>query len=140
MTLTKRAFENIEGKGENAGNQHFLLFPLCFLSHQKQTALFEPYFSCRLQMLPVWTSLKFCCLVKSYLFTTQFRLLMTLKKKPFETIVGKGENAGNQHFLLFQQYFLPISKRVSVFKLHLFCSLQRLSVWTSLKMCRMVKS
>ena len=25
---------------------------------------------------------------------TQSRLLMTLKKKPFENIVGKGENAG----------------------------------------------
>ena len=25
-----RAFENIVGKGENAGNQHFLLFPQCF--------------------------------------------------------------------------------------------------------------
>ena len=25
------AFENIVGKGENAGNQHFLLFPRCFL-------------------------------------------------------------------------------------------------------------
>ena len=23
------------------------------------------------------------------------------KKKPFENIMGKGENAGNQHFLLF---------------------------------------
>ena len=34
------------------------------------------------------------------LFTTQSRLL-TLKKKPFENIVGKGENAGNQDFLLF---------------------------------------
>ena len=27
----QEAFENIEGKGENAGNQHFLLFPQCFL-------------------------------------------------------------------------------------------------------------
>ena len=26
---------------------------------------------------------------------------------PFENIVGKGENAGNKHFLLFQQCFLP---------------------------------
>ena len=26
----KRASENIMGKGENAGNQHFLLFPQCF--------------------------------------------------------------------------------------------------------------
>ena len=27
---------------------------------------------------------------------------------PFENIVGKGENAGYQHFLLFPQYFLPL--------------------------------
>ena len=31
----------------------------------------------------------------------------TLVKMPFENIVGKGENAGNQHFLLFPQRFLP---------------------------------
>ena len=37
----------------------------------------------------------------SKLFTTQFRFLTTLKKEPFENIMGKGENAGNQHFLLF---------------------------------------
>ena len=30
------AFENIVGKGENAGNQHFLLFPQCFLPFQTQ--------------------------------------------------------------------------------------------------------
>ena len=30
MALSKRPFENIEGKGENAGNQHFLFFPQCF--------------------------------------------------------------------------------------------------------------
>ena len=30
--------------------------------------------------------------------------------KPFENIVGKGENAGNQHFLLFPQCFLSIPK------------------------------
>ena len=28
MILGKEAFENIVGKGENAGNRHFLLFPL----------------------------------------------------------------------------------------------------------------
>ena len=27
MTLTKTPFENIVGKGENAGNLHFLVFP-----------------------------------------------------------------------------------------------------------------
>ena len=31
--MTKNVFERVEnmvGKGENAGNQHYLLFPLCF--------------------------------------------------------------------------------------------------------------
>ena len=31
------------------------------------------------------------------------------KKKPFENIVGKGENAGNQHFLLFPTMFSTLS-------------------------------
>ena len=39
-------------------------------------------------------------------FTTQSRLFTTLKKKPFENFEGNGENAGNQHFLLFPQCFL----------------------------------
>ena len=34
------SFENIVGKGENAGHQHFLLFPQCFLPNQKQKSLF----------------------------------------------------------------------------------------------------
>ena len=41
---------------------------------------------------------------------------MTLKKKPSENIVGKGENAGNQHFLLFPQCFLPFQKQISIFQ------------------------
>ena len=30
MTCVTDWVENIVGKGENAGNQHFLLFPQCF--------------------------------------------------------------------------------------------------------------
>ena len=30
LTTVQKAFGNILGKGENAGNQHFLLFPQCF--------------------------------------------------------------------------------------------------------------
>ena len=30
LKLTFGRIENIVGKGENAGNQHFLLFPQCF--------------------------------------------------------------------------------------------------------------
>ena len=36
----KESFENIMGKGENAGNQHFLLFPQCFLPFPKQISTF----------------------------------------------------------------------------------------------------
>ena len=38
------------------------------------------------------------------------RPLTTQRKKTFEKIVGKGENAGNQHFLLFQQCFSIFTK------------------------------
>ena len=36
--MEKKRFENIVGKGENAGNQHFPLFPPCFLSYQRKNA------------------------------------------------------------------------------------------------------
>ena len=36
MTLRKRPFENIVGKGDNVGNQDFRIFPKCFLSYQRQ--------------------------------------------------------------------------------------------------------
>ena len=58
----------------------------------------------------------------------------------FLTIVGKGENASDQHFLLFPPCFLPISTRISVFKLYLFCHLQMFSIWISLNFFRLVKS
>ena len=32
----KKPFENIDGKAENAGDQHFLLFPQCFQSYISQ--------------------------------------------------------------------------------------------------------
>ena len=38
--------------------------------------------------------------------------LTTLKKTPFENIVGKWENAGNQHFLIFPQCFNPSQKEL----------------------------
>ena len=55
-----------------------------------------------------------------------------LGKNRFENIVGKGENAGNKHFLLFPQCFLPIPKRICLLKIHIFCRLQMFSIWTSL--------
>ena len=69
---------------------------------------------------------------------TLSRLLTTLKHKAFENIAGKGENAGNQHFLLFLQCFIPVPNQISIFHLYLFCCLQILSIWTSLRFCRLV--
>ena len=33
-----------------------------------------------------------------------------------ENIVGKGENVGNQHFLLLQECFLPVPKQNAIFQ------------------------
>ena len=56
-------------------------------------------------MVSTWTSLKFCCVVKSELFIAQSRFLMTLSKKSFENIEGKEKNAGKQHLFLFPRCF-----------------------------------
>ena len=49
-----------------------------------------------------------------YPFTAQCQLLTTMRKKPFVNIVGKGENAGYQHFLLFLQCFLTYLRKISL--------------------------
>ena len=84
------------GKGEIALYEQFLLFPQCF-----QKACF-PGAS---QGVIVW------------------EWVNNPKIEAFENIVGKGENAGNFSVQ-------PIS----------FCSLQTLSIWTSLEICCLVKS
>ena len=63
MTLNKKTFENIVGKSGNAGNQHFLPFPH-FLPFLSLISIFESHLFCSVQMLSIWTGLKFCCLVK----------------------------------------------------------------------------
>ena len=40
---------------------------------------------------------------------------MTLIKKPFENTVGKGKDAGDQHFVLSHYVFNPI-KKISIFE------------------------
>ena len=54
----------------------------------------------------------------SKLFTKQWWLFMTLYKKPFENIVGKGQNASYKHYLLFLQSFLPFLWKISTFEFH----------------------
>ena len=46
--------------------------------------------------------------------TAYCQLLTTFEKMHFENIVAKGENADNQHFLLFPQCFLPYQREIVV--------------------------
>ena len=64
--------------------------------------------------------------------TTLSHVLIQPRNKALENMVGKGENPGKQHFLLFQQYFLPFPDQISTFQSHLFCRLQILLIWTGL--------
>ena len=64
MTLKKKAFENTVGRRENAGNQHFLLFPQCFLLYQREKSSLKQLLLCHLQMLSIWSHPKICCLGK----------------------------------------------------------------------------
>ena len=100
MSLGWKAFENSVGKGENVGNQLFLFLSQCLLYFPKRISILELHLLCHLEVLK--------------LFTAESRLLMTLKKKPFDNIVGKGENAGKQRFLLFPLCFLPFQKQISI--------------------------
>ena len=64
----------------------------------------------------------------SRLFTTQSRLLTTPKKQPLKNTEGKGENAGNQHFLLLPQCFLlNLSEKLSFYQC---LSSKMLSIWS----------
>ena len=40
--MEKEIFKNTEGKRENAGYQHFLLLPQCFLHFQSQCTTSQP--------------------------------------------------------------------------------------------------
>ena len=55
-----------------------------------------------------------------------------------ENIVRKGESACNKRFLFFSQCFLPYMALIFHFKCTLQCRLQFVSIWTSLKFCRLV--
>ena len=66
------------GKGETAGNQHFFLFPQCFLTLPNQFSILHPHFFSCLQMLSIWTILRLCCLVKSYGW---IKILQTIVEK-----------------------------------------------------------
>ena len=89
--------ENNVVKGENAGLPVFSPFPTMF----SKVVFFR--------VAKSWD-----CVVKSLPFTKQLRILTTQEMQSFENIVGKGENAGNQHF------YAPASKDWGHFVLPLY--------------------
>ena len=109
-----RVFSNFElyGKGLNEDqNELFHLFPQSFLCNLYLKTLHNSHISVvvcsffELGTVSIW-----CMREIDLIFTTQSQLLTTLTKKPFRNIVGKGENAGNQHFLLFHNVFYRFHK------------------------------
>ena len=83
-----------------------------------------------------WIKTRLSTLIFQY-HSTLYQTIPTFHDRGEEAIwkhrEKKGKNAGNQHFLLFRQCFLPFPKQISFFGLHLFCHLQMLGIWTSLK-------
>ena len=58
MILGNKLSYNIVGKGENAGDQHFLLSPQCFLTFQR-----HPNY--QMQMLSTWKIKEICPLMRN---------------------------------------------------------------------------
>ena len=110
----KKPFEHIVGKGENADNQHFLLFQQCFLPYQRKNALLA---ALRLSSASTFNLDRSKTLLsgKELTFYHTIPTFNDPEKEAFRKHLGKGENVGNQHFLLFPHCFLPIPKRISVF-------------------------
>ena len=82
--------ENILGTEENAGYQHFLLFPKCFQKLYSSGSLKVEIVLERVNPLPNKSLFLHVC--NTYLLET----------------LGKGEVARNEQFLLFPQCFLPL--------------------------------
>ena len=57
MSPTRSPLSHPGGARENVGNQHFFLFPQCFLSFQGHFFSFGPPLICRMPVLSFWTGL-----------------------------------------------------------------------------------
>ena len=96
MICVSGLVENIVGKGENAGHQHFLFFPQCFL----KASLSRSFNSLPNGKILNVTKLK--AFADNKLNIAKMKIFLFDR---VENAVAKGENAGYQHFLLFPQCF-----------------------------------
>ena len=101
--------ENTVGKGEIARYEQFLLFPQCFQKASfpgasKGVTVWEWVNSLPNDKILDWPKLKAFAHDKMNV-TEKFELVL----ERVQNIVGKGENAGYLHFLLFPQCFQKAS-------------------------------
>ena len=122
-----RRVENTVGKTKLLFMNNFSFFHSVFSRRVLQTHENKGLFG---KGLTLYLVVQTCNDLDSQLFTTQSRLLMTQMEEAFENILGKGEIAGNQYFLLFPKCYLSFQKQISISKLHLFYCLQKLLIWT----------
>ena len=109
LKLVLGRIENVLGKGENAGYQHFLLFPKCFQKAFFLRVVKSPHY----HMMPCARACMRAC-VCVYI----------------KNIVRKGEIACNKQFLLFSKCFLPYMALIFHSKCTLKYRLQFVSIWT----------
>ena len=106
--------ENAVGKGQIAHNEQFLVFPQCFqrliLQTRKNQGLFGKG-STLYQMTIFFLLNKLKALTDD---KSSIGKIIIFNLDRVEKIVGKGENAVYQHFLLFSQCFQKASSSCSI--------------------------
>ena len=117
MTLKEMAVETIVGKQENAGNQHFLLFPQCLVPCKCQKSFFELVICKGFQFCPIEKLLS--CKESTFYKTSKVKAFSDDKsnsKHEFSlsegrNLVGKGEIATTSIFFFFSFFhcFLKLS-------------------------------
>ena len=136
------------GKGEIARNEQFLLFPQCFLPIWITFSHFRQIWNCHLQTLLVWKSLKFVVWWWVKTLRTKlskvFQVLLGNKffnllphNDDFWRTVGKSLLLVTSNFFFSHNVFCPMKDKFNI--LSIICHLQMMSIWGSLKFCRLVK-
>ena len=153
--MIKKPFEKIVGKGENPGNQHFLLFPQCFLLYLRHTSVFQSHSFLssayglnfdQYKNLSFGKGLNvfctFCEVDKSNDMSSAEWLTLSQKSPVFfrvcsssllKTLWENGKLLIMSNFSFFPPCFLPVWKTFYHFYQIQNCRLQTLSVWKGLK-------
>ena len=113
-------FENIVRKGDNASNQHSFPFKKTFSLLPLTLYNIMPTFNGpgpeKLSLKVLHNGVQNQPWGQELTLYHKIITLPALYRSSFENTVGKGENADDQHFLLFPQYFLSFPK-LSIFQL-----------------------